>query len=559
MEPNLHDLIFMAIDGSISDADFERLQRLLESDPAARREYLLAVTLQETLTDVAVASAHAQPLRPVTAEPTGLGDRPDAPQSRRRNRLLWSGLAGLALVAIGAVVLTIGRQPPESGSPGAGAAVAREAEQRLAGHATIRYLADVRWSEGQPAYREGDMLPAGRLAFDGGVAVLDFFCGATVTIEGPARLEVVSDSRMDLQRGRLRAFVPPAARGFTVQAAETEIVDLGTEFVLEADERDARIQVLDGEVAFRGGALDGTHLRSREARHVRDGRTASGPIASVSHPEQLGQRRRESLREAAERWARAARHWRTHPRLIAYFDPEGTPGGRVVPNLGGVAERDGVLVGPVEHTAGRFGPHSGALQFSRPGARVRTRIDGVFQAFTFVCWARIDSLEHRYNALFMADGYENGEPHWQIRDDGRLMFSVMVDDTQDVRFFSKREGRIVRDAGLHRVYYTPPIWDISKAGRWFHLAAVYDPSERRVRQYVDGRPVSDERIPDRFHITDLRIGPAEIGNWGQPFRKTPWFAVRNLNGAIDELLIFDAPLSADEIRRLYEQGKPPGY
>ena len=127
------------------------------------------------------------------------------------------------------------------------------------------------------------------------------------------------------------------------------------------------------------------------------------------------------------------------------------------------------------------------------------------------------------NVMFMGDGYENGEPHWQIRDDGRLMFSVMVDDSQEIRHFSELEQRMVTAAGLHRVYYTEPIWDISKSGKWFHLAAVYDPIGRRVSQYVDGQRVSEQEISDKFHISKLRIGPAEIGNWGQPFRKPPCF------------------------------------
>ena len=203
--------------------------------------------------------------------------------------------------------------------------------------------------------------------------------------------------------------------------------------------------------------------------------------------------------------------------------------------------------------------HRRGLEFDRPGARVRTRINGTFEAFTFACWVRIDSLEHRYNALFLADSYENGEPHWQIRDDGSLMFSVMVDDSQEIRHFSKYEKRMVTHAGLHRVYYTKPFWDISKSGQWFHLAAVYDPAGRQVMQYVNGEQISSEEIIDKFHIKALRLGPSEIGNWGQPFRKTPWFAVRNLNGTIDELAIFNSALKAEEIHDLYQQGKPIGY
>jgi hypothetical protein len=40
---------------------------------------------------------------------------------------------------------------------------------------------------------------------------------------------------------------------------------------------------------------------------------------------------------------------------------------------------------------------------------------------------------------------------------------------------------------------------------------------------------------------------------------SPWFAVRNLNGTIDERAIFNAVLKPDEIQNLYEQGRPLGY
>ena len=213
----------------------------------------------------------------------------------------------------------------------------------------------------------------------------------------------------------------------------------------------------------------------------------------------------------------------------------------------------------MEHASGRFGPESFGLNFGRPGSRVRTRIDGEYQAFSFACWVRIDGLEHVYNALFMSDGHETGESHWQIRNDGRLMFSVILDDTQKIRHFSKLEQREVETAGLARVYYSEPIWDISKSGQWFHLAAVYDPASRRVMQYANGKQIGNQEIIDKFHIDTLRIGAAEIGNWGQPFRKTPWFSVRNLNGTIDELAIFNAALTSEEITDLHENGKPLGY
>lgn len=93
-------------------------------------------------------------------------------------------------------------------------------------------------------------------------------------------------------------------------------------------------------------------------------------------------------------------------------------------------------------------------------------------------------------------------------------------------------------------------------GRWIHLAAVYNPARRLVTQYLDGEAVSREQITDDYFIADLRIGAGEIGNWGQPFRKTPDFAVRNLDGVIDEMLLFNAAVTDAEIRTMFQQGAP---
>ena len=104
------------------------------------------------------------------------------------------------------------------------------------------------------------------------------------------------------------------------------------------------------------------------------------------------------------------------PRLIALFPAERDFTGRRYPNS---AETNyasaGQLLGPVETVPGRFEKESVGVLMSRPGSRIRTKINGTFSAYTFSCWAKINSLKHEYNALFLSDGYENGEPHWQIR------------------------------------------------------------------------------------------------------------------------------------------------
>ena len=71
------------------------------------------------------------------------------------------------------------------------------------------------------------------------------------------------------------------------------------------------------------------------------------------------------------------------------------------------------------------------LEFKRPGDRVRVQIPGEFDSLTFSCWVKIDSLDRWYNSLFLTDGHDQHEPHWQIMDDGRLFFSVKKRDRWD--------------------------------------------------------------------------------------------------------------------------------
>lgn len=557
MDEAIQKMIFKAVDQTIKQAEFDRLQDAIEQDEEVRVEYLRAVTLGEFLGEIAseeMVSANNESAR-------------HSPQSTPRIRsvpvrlgLVQLALGAAILIAVGGAAFWLGRQANEAAQVTVGGeATAEESESQIAGHATLRRSVDLQWVDASPAYRDGDVLPNGRLQFEEGVAEIDFFCGATLIVEGPADLHIESDWSVDVATGRLRANVPPAARGFVVKAAGSEIVDLGTEFALEVQSENARVEVIDGEVEIRGGQHDGNHLLTGQRQWLK-GTDTPHSFDNLSTLDELILRRDNAASQRFDTWKVYSRDLRRDDRLIAYFPIAGTAAARAVRNEAVTGEDfDGKIVGPVEFTTGRFGARSFGLGFDRLGSRVRTRIDGQFQAFTFACWVKIDRLAHRYNALFMGDGFENGEPHWQIRDDGRLMITVMVDDTQEIEHFSELEDRVVTDAGLHKNYFSDPFWNLSKSGQWFHLVAVYDPAQQRVRQYVNGRVVCDELIEDRLLAKTLRIGPAEIGNWGQPFRKTPQFAVRNLNGTMDELAIFNAALSADEVEKMYEQGKPLGY
>ncbi|MEO0475905.1 MAG: hypothetical protein AAF085_08050, partial [Planctomycetota bacterium] len=71
-----------------------------------------------------------------------------------------------------------------------------------------------------------------------------------------------------------------------------------------------------------------------------------------------------------------------------------------------------------------------------------------------------------------------------------------------------------------------------------------------------GEVLSKEAIPEAYLVDQIRIGHASLCNWGLPTWDNPRFAVRNLNGSMDEFAMFNAPLTPDEIKEIYQHGKP---
>ncbi len=250
-----------------------------------------------------------------------------------------------------------------------------------------------------------------------------------------------------------------------------------------------------------------------------------------------------------EEWDRYGANLRRDPRLTAYYRMGAADGSsRRLPNeaaAGGRAVTEGAIVAAAR-AADRWGIAGGALDFSPTGSRVRVTVPGEYRSLTLLCWVKINSLDRWYNSLFLTDGHELHEPHWQIMDDGRLFFSVKKNDSWDPKKSEKDK----------HVFYSPKFWDTSLSGRWQMVATVYDVDARKVTHFVDGRPISEESVPPEYLVETVTIGAASLGNWGLPERDEARFAVRNLNGCMDEFALFSAALTPAEILDIYEHGRP---
>ena len=117
---------------------------------------------------------------------------------------------------------------------------------------------------------------------------IEFDSGTKVKLEGPARFQILSQSQMKLERGRMIAVVSIRGIGFTVDTPAARVIDLGTEFGLDVTPANATdVHVLSGKVEVhkldaQGNELDASQLVAGEAMRVTQG--AEKPLVMQANP-----------------------------------------------------------------------------------------------------------------------------------------------------------------------------------------------------------------------------------------------------------------------------------
>ncbi len=134
--------------------------------------------------------------------------------------------------------------------------------------ATIAYESHARLSDRDCS--QGDFIGAGLLNLEVGIVRLDFANGAMVTLQGPARFEIVSEERTRLESGILTACIPQSAVGFEVVTPAVDVGDLGTAFgVSVGADGETDVCVFEGEVEVRLAESAETPQLVREGNAVR--------------------------------------------------------------------------------------------------------------------------------------------------------------------------------------------------------------------------------------------------------------------------------------------------
>jgi len=250
------DRIQRYLDGQLSEDDAQVLQREVVANAELRQAYVEAAWLHGALR----AERHSLPA--LLEEPAPVVTHP-----WRFNALT---AAAAALVTLSIVWLVTPNDKPV---------------------ATLSSAANCKWAASDLPTTEGAQLKAGKLDLVEGMATLSFASGATVTLEAPSTIELVSAMHCKLVQGSVVADVPESAHGFLVQTPELKVIDHGTRFGVTAGATgNSQVFVFEGlvEIGERPGA---------EAQKLKGGESFTHLPVDAQNPEPRHSLPRESTRD----------------------------------------------------------------------------------------------------------------------------------------------------------------------------------------------------------------------------------------------------------------------
>jgi hypothetical protein len=534
----LQELLSNLVDEKISEQELAELQALLRDDPDAQQFYVKYTMLHSWLSWDYVEQSLAES-RLLSLQ--NQDDSNDAPKSPILGFLgdvagfftHHSPLSFILLFAIlGTTLFTasfwLSNRPADKAM----------AESEFVAQITTEK--DCQWSTAIAPPTGAKQLNLGqRLRLEKGIAQITYFNRAVVILEGPASYMIDSPKSGYLSRGKLTARADTEqSRQFTIGTPYARFVDLGTEFgVMVDDKGHASVAVFEGKVNAEAKLADGRwtapiSLKEGEAAVCEKTEFALQVAMRSDFPALKTLPLPPSL--SYQRWLEASQELRKRQDLVAYYDFQPDTGNPKV--LMNRAPSGAALNGELLNSSwvdGRF-PGKSALEFMAADSGVRVNIPGEHRQITLIAWLNSKEFANDYNGILLSDGWlHKQELHWQFKKSGQMQLCIF--------------GQIYPGDSTQAV----PI-DFLK--RWCMVAGVVDTAANSASLYLNGEFFEEIKS---MQTPLVQIGSATIGGWDNQGRgDSSSGKTCNLSGRIDELMIFQKALTADDIKQIYEAGKP---
>ena len=513
-----------ALDGSLDAAEFAALQDELREDPAALDHWCKQAEIHGRLQWE--LAADAAPLAMPLAKPA----------KPRRFVPQWAAAAALLLGGIGIGWLAKHEKPATT-------AAIPAPPQVTYGSETVGRITGAEGAQWHGAsHAVGDWIGTGPLDLTAGNAVFTFDCGASVQLRGPARLHLTSPTRALLESGTATVDIPAQAYGFVFETPTTEISRRLSRFALAVDaDGHTEVHVLDGQIQLSGKLRDlaTSDLGKNSALRVDKG--GSVVKGTRYRAEQLT----TALPESADLLPAWFLHW-GFDALDAKAGSFGETGKHREPGPAFNAQvhlshRDA----EVALVPGRFG---NAVRMNGQRGFLATEFPGIEgdQPRTISFWVKIepDTPETlAYSFLSWGTKDTTGGGKWQLgwnrgNDNSGVLGAI----------------RTEVELGFH-VGST----DL-RTGRWHHVVSVFSGGPgadiaNQIRHYVDGRLEATTAVLSRPVDTRVSGEKALPLTIGRRLDVDDYF--RTFRGEMDEVYVFPAALTPEQIERLYRENQPP--
>ena len=358
-----------------------------------------------------------------------------------------------------------------------------------------------------------------------GTVQLRFSSGVDMVIEAPAIFSILDDMRARAFSGKFRIVVPPPAKGFSVFTDSVIYEDVGTEFAIEVNDKkkSSELHVILGQVnvknkksaevinkVFQGSAFQ--YLKNSQA------------LATNFEPEKFT----SPTQVGFERWTKQVKYQSTDKDIIANYTFIQKETNYLENHVPGSKIGNGYISG-ARWVTGRW-PGKKALLFDRDSDYVEIDLPVEIQEMTVSTWLKVDRLDTLLSPVFNSNNWDPGDIHIQLTKDQRPHFDIFgsgVTLKKDLLLFE-----------------AVPVSD------WINITAVFSSKENFGIIYINGQAYYKSSF---LKNSIIKPGKCRLGSW----LPVPGFEPkRTFIGRIDELTIWKKTLSASEIQKLVEKGRP---
>lgn len=380
----------------------------------------------------------------------------------------------------------------------------------------------------------GNRLGQGKIELDQGYSELTLNNGVTLVLEAPVSLTLHSENKVTLNSGKLVANVPENAIGFRIDTPSSEIIDLGTEFGVEVSPSgDSQVHVLTGLVKARAD-------NSQTFQHIEKDQALAFSLSN--QVDKIANNPKEFMRVLPGKSAEAPSylHWS--------FD--GAENNRFSSTNNGISNLDYPAYDrskrqPVSQVTGAFG---NGIELNGDGNWLETEYPGIASdnPRTVSFWAKVPSdfsINEAYGIISW--GLQENYSSWQISPNPETVNGEL--------------GRLRIGTYNAQVVGTTDLRD----DQWHHIAVVLYGGESsdistHVLLYVDGKlekTVNKSIAKVNTQLDHPKSKSLSIGrNIG--FHPNATHVKQNyFKGSVDELYIFEAALSQQQIQKLMKNNR----